>query len=679
MSFAKRFHDLEMWVEDRRDEFEAWLKRIFSPSMEDHHKRHPAEQTTIPVSRPKEPKPERIRPQLSENQEHVTREQVTQEEIDEMLRFYPNYPVRNKYLLYLVGSALTAVTMAGALLGYVRAYNRFMAPKGEEPTLYPLKPIVKYAMRWGAVLLPVLVAFILFILYLLIDSFHLKFSIILAWFVGNFLISVFVFSLFRHWQIEMSNTIAEAKKFGSARFANDEDLEDYKSEQGFYVGGDYTFSDKGHIITVAGTRGGKGTNLIIPNLLGKSNYQGSWVVIDPKGENAAITARYQREIGKKVVILNPWDLLVDHVGEAQSYNPLDILADISSIHLVDDAQIIAEMLVPINTNDHNSFFTDNARSIVTGLIMQIVTTEEGDDRTLTTLWRWARYSGDDWDGLIAKMRRSKDPVNGLIIQTIGNEIVKLMEAGEETFGSIISNVLQATDFLKSPALQKSLRSGYSPAELADGNTALYIIIPTDKLKSHSRWLRLLVTTTMRSVIRKPNKRVCFLLDEFAALGYLSEIENALSTYAGYEVTVWPILQSLIQLKHAYGDNWETFLANTAVKHYFAVNDNFSSDYISQAIGIATNVQTNKAWYGVESAESNQRPLVMPDEVRRGSADQIFAFFGSRPPIVFNKQPYYKMEDLEGRADINPYISKATAESVTLKNIAEDPDDGIQQI
>src|SRR5262245_41840574 len=46
--------------------------------------------------------------------------------------------------------------------------------------------------------------------------------------------------------------------------------------------------DNRHILTVAGSRGGKGVSLIIPNLL---LYDGSVLAIDPKGELARITAR----------------------------------------------------------------------------------------------------------------------------------------------------------------------------------------------------------------------------------------------------------------------------------------------------------------------------------------------------------------------------------------------------
>ncbi|WP_338875045.1 type IV secretory system conjugative DNA transfer family protein [Spirosoma sp. SC4-14] len=579
---------------------------------------------------------------------------VTSAEIEELFRIKPSASFRNRLILFLVGLILTPITLAGALFGYTQAYLRFMKPFAVYPLLYPLNPIVRFAMFAWAILGWLVLFGLVFMLRLLAEIIGLQGYAFLVFLGSNLFFSLIVFFVFRRWQIGINNSLVESDRFGSARFARPDELNSYRQGPGLYIGGGYVFKDKGHILTVAGTRGGKGTNLIIPNLLGLGGYTGSWVVIDPKGENAAITARYQRESGRQVVILNPWGLLEEHIGEAESYNPLDILADTSSIHLVDDAHMIAEMLVPVERDDKNRFFTDTARSVVTGLIMQIATTQEGNDRTLTTLWRWARLAGDDWDELIARMRLNNDPVNGEIIRNAGNEIVKLMEAGEETFGSILSSILQATDFLKSPSLQKALRSGYDPATLSDGDTALYIIIPADKLQSHARWLRLMATTTLRAVVRNPNKRVTFLLDEFAALGYLPEIETALSTYAGFEITVWPILQSLIQLQGLYGENWETFTANTAIRQFFTINDNFTANYVSAAIGQTSHVITTRSWFGVQDANANQRPLVTPDEVRRGSSDNIFAFFGGSPSTTFAKIPYFHLPELKGKFSNNPY-------------------------
>ncbi len=566
-----------------------------------------------------------------------------------------------KFCLILVGILLTPITLAGALLWYIRGYNRFMLPKGRMPEFATAPPIVKAAMVIGAVLIWVFIYYAAKLyFYLLVEFVPWRYQnplFVLYFLSVNIIVTFFVYMMFRAWRNKTVSHAQESVKFGTARWAEHAELVPaYTNPNGLYIGGQYTFSDKGHVLTVAGTRGGKGTNLIIPNLLGISNYETSWVVIDPKAENAVITSRYQREVGCDVVILNPWGLFADKLEKARTYNPLDILSDISSIHLVDDAQIIAEMLVPIDKNDRDRFFTDNARSIITGLLLHLVTSQEKEKQTLTTIWEWLRLKQKDWDKLLEDMGVNDDPVNGKIVRNSANEIIKLMAAGEKTFGSILATALQCTDFLKSQALQNALVSDYDPKTLADGNTALFIIIPADKLQSHSKWLRLVTTTLLRAVVRKPNKRVTFLLDEFAALGYISEIETALSTYAGYEVTIWPILQSLIQLQKHYGQGWETFIGNTAVRQYFSINDNFTAEYVSKAIGMTSHI-THKHNKGEDTMqpEANQRLLITPDELRRASGGNIFAFMGEKPPIYYPKRPYYTIDGMKQRYDENPYI------------------------
>lgn len=46
-------------------------------------------------------------------------------------------------------------------------------------------------------------------------------------------------------------------------------------------------NDDRHVMTIAGSRAGKGVSLIVPNLI---FYEGSALAVDPKGENATITA-----------------------------------------------------------------------------------------------------------------------------------------------------------------------------------------------------------------------------------------------------------------------------------------------------------------------------------------------------------------------------------------------------
>ncbi len=75
---------------------------------------------------------------------------------------------------------------------------------------------------------------------------------------------------------------------------------------------------------------GKGTRFLIPNLL--SIKDRSIIVIDPKGELAAVTADYRRTVGD-VVMLNPFNVL--GLGSA-GFNPLTAL-DPKSANFYDTA------------------------------------------------------------------------------------------------------------------------------------------------------------------------------------------------------------------------------------------------------------------------------------------------------------------------------------------------------
>src|SRR5207237_218334 len=61
----------------------------------------------------------------------------------------------------------------------------------------------------------------------------------------------------------------------------------------------------GHLITIAPTRMGKGRDILIPALL---EWNQSCIVIDPKGELAAVTGHYRKRFGE-VLILNPFAIL----------------------------------------------------------------------------------------------------------------------------------------------------------------------------------------------------------------------------------------------------------------------------------------------------------------------------------------------------------------------------------
>ena len=125
-------------------------------------------------------------------------------------------------------------------------------------------------------------------------------------YLGNavffFIAASVAWALLREEEIKTHVKRPKPTTFGSAEWATLQHLMDNEliGENGFTLG---FFKEYGvmyplqyagdrHLLTVAPTRSGKGVSSIIPNLL---TYQGSAIVIDPKGENALITAPKKRQ------------------------------------------------------------------------------------------------------------------------------------------------------------------------------------------------------------------------------------------------------------------------------------------------------------------------------------------------------------------------------------------------
>src|SRR5262245_39373170 len=102
-------------------------------------------------------------------------------------------------------------------------------------------------------------------------------------------------------------------------------------------GAPLVYEGDGHLLSIAPTGKGKGRGDIIPNLL---RYPGPVIVIDPKGENYAVTARRRREMGHRVIALDPFHMVTDHTDQL---NPFDLFR-LAGSTAESDAEMLAELL-----------------------------------------------------------------------------------------------------------------------------------------------------------------------------------------------------------------------------------------------------------------------------------------------------------------------------------------------
>lgn len=447
-----------------------------------------------------------------------------------------------------------------------------------------------------------------------------------------------------------------ANTHGSARFATRKEMDGITSlRDGLLIGRDgpggklMRYDGPSHLLTMAPTRSGKGVGTIIPNLLLQNR---SIVCIDPKGENARITARARSAFGP-VHILDPFGVTGQR---SAAYNPLASL-DPDSPDIAEDAALLADALVtdpPDSVGE--AHWNEEAKALITGVILYIVSEEMGVRRNLAVLRDCLTLDTHEFADLLAKMQATS-ACHGLIRRAANRHKSK----SDREAAGVLSAAQRHTHFLDSPRMADVLcRSDFSFGDLKRGVTTVFLVLPPDRLDTYARWLRLLVTQSLTDMVRAPGclpSPVLYLLDEFASLGHLAAVERAMSLLAGYGVQLWPILQDIHQLKATYGQRAGTFLSNAGVLQVFGVNDHESARLISDLLGQSTVVfQTmsrnlDSEDSGITYGEQHTgRPLLTPDEVRRLPPESKLLFLAGQAPHIAYKLRYYDDPEFRGRFD-----------------------------
>jgi type IV secretion system protein VirD4 len=459
----------------------------------------------------------------------------------------------------------------------------------------------------------------------------------------------------RHWHHESGSA------FGAASFATKRELEQagLLGAEGVVLG---RFGGKlirhrtdRHLLTLAPNRSGKGVSSIIPNLL---TWPGSLVVIDPKGENAAVTARHRREMGQDVHILDPLGI----TGMRQSrYNPL-LWLDAESNTFVEDVALIADSLHMAQGMKDDQFFLNESKAWIGGDIMHIVTSERREKCTLATLREHLTAGEAEFDWLLDDMVHNNEAF-GLAARAAN----RLKQKADRERSGVISTAQAETHFLDSPSMAEVMAaSDFDLGQLKRGEMTIYLVLPAERLATHGRWLRLMVSLCIAAATRDrtpPPHPLLIVLDEFAALGRLQAVETAIGLLAGYGVQLWPILQDLSQLQDLYPRRWRSFLANAGVIQAFGVNDAGTAECLSSLLGTRTVTVRHEGrsmdgkHRGSENYGPTSRPLLMPHEIMRLPEDRQLVLINGKPPILAGRVRYYADTEFTGLFDPNPMTNR----------------------
>jgi type IV secretion system protein VirD4 len=293
----------------------------------------------------------------------------------------------------------------------------------------------------------------------------------------------------------------DAGTHGTARWATDKEMSALTHDSGgpgLLIGRQnktnrlLRYQGAAHLLTMAPTRSGKGVGTIIPNLL---TARRSVLCIDPKGENAMITAKRRRSFGD-VHVLDPFGI----TGLASSaYNPLDRL-DPDSLDIAEEAASLADALVYDEPGQGGeAHWNEEAKALIGGLILTIIATEPEDRRNLNTLREFLTLAPDDFLGLLERMQTTR-ACNGLIARAANRHMAK----SDREAAGVLSSAQRHTHFLDSPRMAAVLaKSDFEFGDLKRGIATVFLVLPPDRLNTYARWLRLLITQSLSDMARTP--------------------------------------------------------------------------------------------------------------------------------------------------------------------------------
>ena len=422
-------------------------------------------------------------------------------------------------------------------------------------------------------------------------------------------------------------------------------------------GAPITSVPEAHTLIVARTRAGKGTRVIVPTLL---RYRDSMLVIDPKGENAAITARVRRDqLGHAVHIVNPWGemkALYDRLGfPPATFNPLDAI-ERDDPNAVAVAQTLAATICPTG-NDKDKFWQGSAANVLAAVFLWLAD-RAGEQKTLARARELVTMSRKDFTEVLVKMA-SSEAYAGAIKELVSQYI----DLAPETYSGIMSNLAESTKFLSDPRIKAATAaSSFSLGTLRDVYATVYLVIPHDRIQTHATWLRLVIAAAMQGIKGRnalaapPHHRCMFLIDEFGSIGHIADIPRDIALMSGYGLDFTLIVQGFDQLKDHYGDAKGTILSNCGYKWFCYVNELETAKYLSESLGKATvrTIGKSKSFGTAGGGAATEgesttygetgRALLTPDEILNLGRDTAILLHPFGLPYYLRPVDYWKLTE-----------------------------------
>ena len=420
-----------------------------------------------------------------------------------------------------------------------------------------------------------------------------------------------------------------------------------------------------HNLVIGSTGSGKTQTVVKPmvNLLAKKGE--SMIITDPKGEIYKYSASYLKEKGYKIIVLN-----FREPNRGNSWNPLTLPFKYyragnpdKAIELLNDVAL--NILYDPSNKNESDFWEKSAADYFSGLALGLFQDGKEEEVNLNSINVMStvgeeRYATSNYIKEYFGMKGEKSNAYMFASSTIN--------APNDTKGGLLATFRQKIrNFSTGEALSEMLSySDFDMKDIGNGKTAVFMIIHDEKKTYHSL-MTIFIKQCYETLIDaaqenggKLSVRTNFILDEFANMPPLKDVDAMVSAARSRDIRFTFIIQNFAQLNDVYGDNVAEIIKGNCGNIVYLISTEMKAlEEISKMCG---EVKVTD-----EKDKNATRPLITITDLQKMKLFEAIIIRLRTSPFRTKLEPDFKMEwGIERREEEYPTRAKREVQIFDLK-------------
>jgi type IV secretion system protein VirD4 len=422
-----------------------------------------------------------------------------------------------------------------------------------------------------------------------------------------------------------------------------------------------------HSLMIIGS-GGYKTTTAVSTLL---HWTGSAVILDPSGEIAPMLREARERMGQVVYEIDP--------ASDTGFNVLDWIGIESPLAATNIDSVVAWICgdtKPANKKD--DFFDSMSRNVVRCFLAHLLVDPDAAPE-LKTL-RSARHAiAMPADQVRATLRGIFENSPSAYARQLAGPVCGLVD---ETFSGVIGGAAEMTTWLANDAFANLVSgSSFKTADLLRGNATIFLKMPMKALETEPGISRTIIGALLNAVYEADGnvpRRILFLLDEAARLGYMKILETARDAGRKYGITLQLLYQSSGQLVDQWGEQGKrSWYDGVSYRCYAAVQDLDTATELENSFGtygvMASSEGSNSGTSGKGFEAGNRsrgsnisyheigRPLIRKAELMRDVRDdEQFVLARGMAPLRCGRAIYFRRPEMRAQVAANRFYHVASA-------------------